>query len=67
MVKTLEAKSAARSFAIIDSETLIVGENEGWFEVIKINSNIDLVQIIYSTKFEAVGHVFTMEMTIEPS
>ena len=66
MVKTLEAKAAARSFSIIDYETLIVGENEGCFEVIKINSIIDLVQIIYSTKFEAVGHVFTMETTIEP-
>jgi len=45
---------------------LIIGENEGWFELIRVSSNIDLVEVILSRKFDAVGHVFTLQMTIEP-
>jgi hypothetical protein len=36
-----------------------VGENEGWFEIVRISANIDEVSIISNRKLEAVGHVFT--------
>ena len=61
-----KCKSAVRSICVLDPQTLIIGENEGWFELIRVSSNIDLVEVILSRKFDAVGHVFTLQMTIEP-
>jgi hypothetical protein len=37
LVKNLKCKSAVRSIAALDSQTLIVGENEGWFELVRVN------------------------------
>jgi hypothetical protein len=59
-VKFLKCKSAVRSIAILDAQTLIIGENEGWFELVRISPKLELVEIILSKKFDAVGHVFTL-------
>lgn len=49
---------------MVDSSTLVVGQNEGWFELVKIDEN--QIQIIKSANFVNVGHVFVMQMTMEP-
>lgn len=63
----MKCKSAVRSIAILDAHTLIIGENEGWFELVRISGNLELVEIMLSRKFDAVGHVFTLQNTIEPN
>lgn len=65
-MKYLKCKSAVRSITALDPQTLIVGENEGWFELVRVSQNLELVEIILSKKFDAVGHVFTLQMTLEP-
>ena len=65
-MKYLRCKSAVRSICVLDPQTLIVGENEGWFEVVRVSNNLELVEIILSKKFESVGHVFTLQLTQEP-
>lgn len=59
LVKLIKCRSAVRSLSALDDSTLLVGENEGWFEIVRISANIDEVSIISNRKLEAVGHVFT--------
>lgn len=65
-MKILKCKAAVRSITILDPQTLIVGENEGWFELVRVSNNIELVDITTSKKIDAVGHVFTLQPTHEP-
>ena len=65
LVKFLKCKSAVRSICILDPQTLIIGENEGWFEIVRVSTNLELVEIIHSKKFDSVGHVFTLQLTSE--
>ena len=60
LVKLLKAKSAVRTITLIDDSTVLVGENEGWFEIIRLSYNLDLVDVITSQQFETVGHIFTV-------
>jgi hypothetical protein len=60
LVKYLKCKSAVRSVVQLDAQTLIVGENEGWFELVRVSNNLELVEIIISKQFESIGHVFTL-------
>ena len=52
LAKFIKCKSAVRSISVLDSHTLIVGENDGWFELVRISNNLELVEIIHSMKFE---------------
>jgi len=60
LIKYLKCKSAIRSICILDPQTLVIGENEGWFEIVRVSNSLELVDIIVSKKFESVGHVFTL-------
>ena len=66
LVKYLKCKAAVRSVVQLDAQTLIVGENEGWFELVRVSNNLELVEIILSKQFDHVGHVFTLQLTSEP-
>jgi len=63
LVKILKCKAAVRSICSLDASTIIVGENDGWFELIRVQQNLDLVEITSSKRIEAVGHVFTLQPT----
>ena len=41
----------------------MIGENDGWFEVVSINDNIEVVEIILNKRFEKLGHVFQVQNT----
>ena len=60
LVKLLKAKSAVRTITLIDDSTVLVGENEGWFEIIRLSYNLEMVDVITSQQFETVGHIFTV-------
>ena len=60
LVKLLKAKSAVRTITLIDDSTVLVGENEGWFEIIRLSYNLETVDVITSQQFETVGHIFTV-------
>jgi len=63
LVKLLKTKSAVRTITLIDDSTVLVGENEGWFEIIRLSYNLEMVDVITSQQFAAwmrilsrVGH-----------
>lgn len=58
----LTCKAAVRSVIAIDPLTVIVGQNDGWFELVRVAA--DSVQIICSKQFNVVGHVFSMKMSL---
>ena len=41
LVKYFRCKSAVRSLCLLNQETLVIGENEGWFEVLKLGNELD--------------------------
>ena len=41
LVKYFRCKSAVRSLCLLNQETLVIGENEGWFEVLRLGNELD--------------------------
>lgn len=52
----MKCKSAVRALTMIDSETLLVGQNEGWLELVRVKD----FKVICSANFNSVGHVFVL-------
>jgi hypothetical protein len=57
-VKSLKCKSAVRSLCLVGDRTVVVGENDGWLDVVSINDKVELTEVILNKRFEKLGHVF---------
>lgn len=57
-VKALKCKSAVRSLCLASDKTIVVGENDGWLDVVSINDNVEMIEVILNKRFEKLGHVF---------
>lgn len=40
LVKTLKCKSAIRSLCLVNEKTILVGENDGWLDIVNIHDNL---------------------------
>jgi hypothetical protein len=45
---------------------LLIGGGKGWFEIVRISNNLELVEVIQSKRFESVDHVLNMQLTTTP-
>jgi hypothetical protein len=44
----------------LDTQTLIIGENDGWIELVHLSNKVDEVEVILSKNFHQISHVFTL-------
>lgn len=65
-MKKLKCKSAVRSMTCLDAQTLIIGENDGWIELVHLSNKLDDVEVILSKNFYQISHVFTLQTTESP-
>lgn len=54
----MKCKSAVRSLCLVGDRTVVVGENDGWLDVVSINDKVELTEVILNKRFEKLGHVF---------
>ena len=57
-MKSLKCKSAVRSLCLVSDRVVVVGENDGWLDVVSINDNVEMTEVILNKRFEKLGHVF---------
>jgi len=58
LAKQLKTKSAVRSLCLVGEKSLIIGENDGWFDALNINDNVEMIEVVLNKRFEKLGHVF---------
>lgn len=51
-----------RSICHFSDNILILGENEGWIELVAL-SNLNQIEIISSKRFDKLGHIFQIKLT----
>jgi hypothetical protein len=64
LVKYLKCKQSVRSICQFSKGILIVGQNEGWIELISL-SKLDQIDIISSKRFDKLGHIFQIQTTAQ--
>jgi hypothetical protein len=62
-VKYLKTKAGVRSLCVVNRDTLICGENEGWIDVIRITEDYRTLEIVISKKFDKLGHIYQIQTT----
>ncbi len=45
---------------------MLIGGDKGWFELVRISNNLELVDVIKSKRFETVDYVLNMQLTTTP-
>lgn len=48
LIKQISCKSAIRALSLVDGQTLIVGQNDGWFQLVHLGAAREHIQIISS-------------------
>lgn len=57
LVKYVKCKQAVRALCCFSDSILIVGQNEGWIELVDI-SELNKMDVISTKRFDSLGHVF---------
>jgi|LauGreDrversion4_2_1035121.scaffolds.fasta_scaffold3598696_1 hypothetical protein len=58
LVKFIKCKSAVRSLCMLNERSLIVGENDGWLDLVSVNDNLEMIEGVLNKRFDELGHIF---------